>query len=119
MLTLVGMNHRSAPLDLRERARFAEEDLPAVLSGLKAEVGAAEALIVATCNRVEILTRAAAAPVAGRAIRAFLAAQRGLSTAEVEAHVYVYEGLEAARHVFTVAAGSTRWCSARARCRVR
>ena len=62
MLTLIGMNHRSAPLDLRERACFADDDIPAALARIRESTNAAEALILATCNRVEILTRSPDGP---------------------------------------------------------
>ena len=105
MLTLVGMNHRSAPLDLRERACFPDDEIPAALERLRAAGGAAEAMILATCNRVEILTRAADPAESARAIRRFLVAERGLTDDEVVRHVYVHEGMHAARHVFSVACG--------------
>ena len=105
MLTLVGMNHRSAPLSLREQACFPEEGVPAALTRLRAESGAAEALIIATCNRVEVLTRSLDARGAAEAVRAFLAKERGIAPATIEQHVYVHEGLHAARHVFAVACG--------------
>jgi glutamyl-tRNA reductase len=105
MLTLVGMNHRSAPLDLRERACFAEDDVPAALARLRETTGASEAVILATCNRVEIITRAKDGARAAREIRHFLSRERGLEAATVDQHVYVHEGLHAARHVFSVACG--------------
>jgi len=105
MLTLLGMNHRSATLDLRERACFAEADIPAALAHLRASTSAREALILATCNRVEILTRATDAPEMAGELRAFLAEQRGLDPATIDQHVYVHEGLSAVRHVFSVACG--------------
>ncbi|HEX4823225.1 MAG TPA: glutamyl-tRNA reductase [Candidatus Polarisedimenticolaceae bacterium] len=105
MLTLVGMNHRSAPLSLREQACFPEDGIPAALARLRDEGGAAEALIVATCNRVEILTRTVDGRPAPEAIRAFLARERGIAPETVEQHVYVHEGLQAAHHVFAVACG--------------
>ena len=105
MLTLVGMNHRSAPLDLRERACFAESEVPAALLRIRERTQATEALILATCNRVEILTRATdGANMAGE-LRAFLARERGLDEATIDRHVYVHEGLHAVRHVFAVACG--------------
>jgi glutamyl-tRNA reductase len=105
MLTLVGMNHRSASLELRERACFSEDDLPQALARLRETTPAAEALILATCNRVEILTRTKhAAGMAGE-IRAFLARERGLDHETIDRHVYVHEGLHAVRHVFSVACG--------------
>jgi len=105
MLTLIGMNHRSAALELRERACFAEADIPAALTRLRASTSAREALILATCNRVEILTRAHDAPSMVGELRAFLAAERGLDPATIDRHVYVHEGLSAVRHVFSVACG--------------
>jgi glutamyl-tRNA reductase len=106
MITLVGMNHRSAPLDVRERACFPDDGLEAALHRLKGAAGVEEAMILATCNRVEILTRGVAdAPAAASAVREFLAAERGLDAELLERHVYVHEGLSAARHVFAVACG--------------
>jgi glutamyl-tRNA reductase len=105
MLTLVGMNHRSAPLALREQACFPEDGVPAALQRLREEHGATEALIIATCNRVEILTRSRDGGTAAQEIRSFLAKERGLPAETIEQHVYVHEGLQAARHVFAVACG--------------
>jgi len=105
MLTLVGMNHRSASLELRERACFAEDDLPAALTRMRETTSADEALILATCNRVEILTRAKDGPGMAAEIRTFLARERGLDDVTIDRHVYVHEGLHAVRHVFSVACG--------------
>jgi glutamyl-tRNA reductase len=105
MLTLVGMNHRSAPLDLREKACFAEADVPEALQRLLSGTSAAEAMILATCNRVEILTRTKGVSGMAAEIRAFLARERGLDDATIDRHVYVHEGLHAVRHVFSVACG--------------
>jgi glutamyl-tRNA reductase len=105
MLTLIGMNHRSAPLDLRERACFADDDVPAALARLRESTHASEALILATCNRVEILTRATDGPKMAVELRAFLARERGLDAVTIDQHLYVHEGLHAVRHVFSVACG--------------
>jgi glutamyl-tRNA reductase len=105
MLTLVGMNHRSAPLDIRERACFAEDDVPAALTRLRETTGATEAVIIATCNRVEIITRAKDGAAAAREIRQFISRERGLDAATIDQHVYVHQGLHAARHIFSVACG--------------
>ncbi len=105
MLTLLGMNHRSAPLDLRERACFAEADIPGALRRILDRTGAKEALILATCNRVEILTRSEEGESMSGALRAFLAEERGVDDATIDRHAYVHEGLAAARHVFSVACG--------------
>ncbi len=105
MLTLLGMNHRSAPIDLRERACFAEDDVPGALKRIRESTRASEALILATCNRVEILTRTTEGPSIAGEIRAFLAAERGIDESAIDRHVYVHEGLDAVRHIFSVACG--------------
>jgi glutamyl-tRNA reductase len=105
MPTLVGMNHRSAPLDLRERAAFAEAEIPEALARLRESCGPIEAVILSTCNRTEILSRGdEGAPTAAH-LRAFLAASRGIDGETVERHVYVHEGTAAVRHLFSVACG--------------
>lgn len=105
MLTLIGMNHRSAPLDLREQACFTESEIPGALRRIVEGTKAAEALILATCNRVEILTRNDGAEGMSRELRAFLSRERSLDDATIDRHVYVHEGLHAVRHVFSVACG--------------
>jgi glutamyl-tRNA reductase len=105
MLTLVGMNHRSASLELREKACFAEDDVPAALTRIRESTSADEALILATCNRVEILTRAKDGASTAKEIRAFLVRERGIDDLTIDRHVYVHEGLHAVRHVFSVACG--------------
>ncbi|HZN54691.1 MAG TPA: glutamyl-tRNA reductase [Candidatus Polarisedimenticolaceae bacterium] len=105
MLTLVGMSHKSAPLDLRERACFAENAVPDALARLLASTTVSEAMILATCNRVEILCRTADGGVAAPAVTAFLARERGIELPVLERHLYVREGLHAARHLYAVACG--------------
>src|SRR5438132_1245488 len=52
-ITVVGINHRSAPVEVRERLAFREDELAAVLEILKSDAGAMEAIVLSTCNRVE------------------------------------------------------------------
>ena len=56
-LVLVGLNHRTADLGIRERVAFEEAGLPEALCELNARPGIQEALIISTCNRVEIVSR--------------------------------------------------------------
>ena len=62
-LLVVGLNHHTAPVEIRERLAFADEELPAALETLMAEDGLREAMILSTCNRVEVWA-AAEAPAA-------------------------------------------------------
>ncbi|HLH16515.1 MAG TPA: hypothetical protein VKX45_04815, partial [Bryobacteraceae bacterium] len=54
-LHLTGVSHKTAPVEIRERLAFREEQLPSALADLKKREGVAEALILSTCNRVEIV----------------------------------------------------------------
>ena len=53
-LLVTGVSHKTAPVEVRERLAFREEALPAALADLKSREGVSEAVILSTCNRVEI-----------------------------------------------------------------
>ena len=110
MLTLVGMNHRSAPLELRERACFAEDDVPRRLTRLRESTRAVEGLIIATCNRVEILTRANDGASVASEIRAFLARERGLDDRRSTATSTCTRDCTRSATSSPWPAGSIRWC---------
>jgi len=104
-LLIVGLNHRSAPVALRERLAFAVADLQPALARLAAIPGVREGAIVSTCNRVEVV--ACVEPERtdlDRDIAAFLGCERGVALAEFTPHLYVRRGREAVRHLFRVAA---------------
>ena len=61
-LLVIGLNHRTAPIEVRERIVFDAERLPRALASLRALPGIAEALIVSTCNRTELYCVGEAAP---------------------------------------------------------
>ncbi len=100
---VLGVNHKRAPLVLRECLAFPPCDLPAALQELSQRVP--EGAILSTCHRVELY---AAAPDAGRAraeLKRFWSEQRGVPLWEFEPHLYFLEGAKAAQHLFSVAAG--------------
>jgi glutamyl-tRNA reductase len=100
-LVVLGLNHRTAPIEVRERIVFDAERLPVALASLRALPGVQEALIVSTCNRTEIYC------VGGDGadpFGAWLTAESGGSPAIAEC-LYRIEGPDAVRHVFSVAAG--------------
>jgi glutamyl-tRNA reductase len=105
----LGLNHTTAPLDLRGRFAFAPEQLPPVLRGFRDRLQRAmpEAALVSTCNRTELYV--AARPDAVRDLvtpaLGWLADQGGVSAAQLQSHTYVMEDRAAARHAFRVAAG--------------
>jgi glutamyl-tRNA reductase len=100
-LTVIGVNHKTAPIEVREKIAIPRADLPEVTRALAAEPGVAECLIVSTCNRVEIL-----AAIEGEEadIDGFLWRRFGLDPALLRPHLYEHRGQEAVRHLFRVAA---------------
>ncbi len=100
-LALIGVNHKTAPIDLRERIAISRDDLPEVTRALAAMPGVTECMIVSTCNRVELLA-AVESPDADLA--GFLHRQFGLDPSVLEPHLYRETDKEAVRHLFRVAA---------------
>jgi glutamyl-tRNA reductase len=105
----LGLNHTTAPLDLRGRFAFAPEQLAPALNGLRERLArtAPEAALVSTCNRTELYVAAGAQPAAElvRPALDWLAEQGGVSGGHLHGHTYVMEDRAAARHAFRVAAG--------------
>jgi len=73
-LVLAGVSHRTAPVEVRERLAFPEDRLNAALQDLAAQPGVSEAVILSTCNRVEISLATEDEVDAPAAIRSFLSA---------------------------------------------
>ena len=102
-ILLYGANHRSAPLELRERLVVPVTDIGDTIRRLLNSAGLEEALILSTCNRTEILAHAKA-PGGGEAIREFLSRQSGVAIDELDRHCYLHADRAAVRHLFRVAA---------------
>jgi glutamyl-tRNA reductase len=102
-LFVVGISWRTAPVAVREKLAFRDDELAGALQGMTTELPVAEALLVSTCNRVEVYGVARSGADATGPVRTFLAAQRGLVSADVADVLYDYRGPAAVRHVFTVA----------------
>jgi glutamyl-tRNA reductase len=100
-LELVGVNHKTAPIALRERIAISREDLADVTRALAKTPGITECMIVSTCNRVELL---AAVDSPDADVAGFLHKYFGLDPALLEPHLYREIGQEAVRHLFRVAA---------------
>jgi glutamyl-tRNA reductase len=97
---LTGVNHRSAPLEVRERFAVSESRLPDAMQRLAQTPGIEEALIVSTCNRVEFVARASNGTAD---LNAFLAEYFGTDHEGLKQYLYEYRDREAVRHVFRVA----------------
>jgi glutamyl-tRNA reductase len=106
-LTLVGGTHRTMPLELRERLAFSAEQAAAALAAFRERFPGREAVLLSTCNRVELYAAGeheAAAPAAGELV-SFLAECRGVEPARLEPVVSRERDEAVVRHLFGVAAG--------------
>jgi glutamyl-tRNA reductase len=101
-LALAGINHRTAPVQIREKLAFRMEDVPAALLSMQAR-GAKEALILSTCNRVEVTAALSDGVSTDTLIEAILGGRDGLTLEAVQPHLYLFEESEAIRHLFRVA----------------
>jgi glutamyl-tRNA reductase len=100
-LVAFGLNHQTAPLEVREKLAFPSETLPEALGRLMASRTASEAAIVSTCNRTEIYC---VCPDPDAAID-WLVKYHGLSAEAVLPYLYRLETVDAARHAFRVTSG--------------
>lgn len=103
-LLITGVSHKTAPVEVRERLAFREEALPSVLADLQARDGVSEALILSTCNRVEIAVTTEDAGDPQQVVDAFLSEQKRVEPDALGPYVYRHEGREAIHHLFRVAA---------------
>ncbi len=104
-IVLVGLNHKTAPVEVRERLAFSDEACAASLRALVDGEVVREGLIVSTCNRVEILA-AAARPKGEDAVEVlsdFLSSARSVPVELFNGHLYTHADEAAVRHVFRVA----------------
>ncbi len=103
-ILIVGLNHRTAPVAVRERLGFQPAELQPTLTRLMGVPGVQEGAIVSTCNRVELVTctEAVTADVE-RELAAFLARERDVAPEAFTPHLYARTGRDAVRHLFRVA----------------
>ncbi len=102
---VVGLNHRTVPVELLERMTVSEHQVAKVLHDLMAREHILEAAVLSTCNRTEIYARCTHFHAAVGDIRDFLAAHSGAAPEEFETHLYTYYDDAAVAHLFSVAAG--------------
>lgn len=98
---LIGVNHKTAPVEVREQLAIPEKRLPQALQSLMGVEGVREGMILSTCNRVEILAHTSNGSTD---LREFLAQHFRVDVPSYESHLYEYREHQAVRHVFRVAA---------------
>ena len=99
-LALVGLSHKTAPVEVRERLAFDNDALRLALKSLVGRGDVSEAMILSTCNRVEVVAESPD----DRLIREFLCEFHQISPDDVSKHLYSLRNADAIRHVFRVAA---------------
>jgi glutamyl-tRNA reductase len=104
-LLVVGVSHHTAPVELLERLTVGSPDIPSVLSALVSQPHVNEAVVLSTCNRVEVYASVAAFHPGLAQIGEVLAARADLDVAVLAGHLYVHHDVEAVRHAFRVASG--------------
>ncbi|GED98934.1 glutamyl-tRNA reductase [Gordonia crocea] len=102
---LFGVSHRSAPVRVLERLAISEHDRPKIVDRLLASPTVSEAMVVSTCNRIEIYAVVEAFHPALEAVGNVLGDHSGMTINQMTAHAYVRYSEAAAEHLFTVAAG--------------
>jgi glutamyl-tRNA reductase len=99
-LALVGLSHKTAPVELRERLAFNDEALRLALKSLVGRNDVSEAIILSTCNRVEVVAESPDEHL----IREFLCEFHQIPPDSISQHLYSFRNADAIRHVFRVAA---------------
>src|ERR1041384_2982444 len=103
-IVLVGLSHKTAPLEMRERLAFAEPLIPDALNRLLDQPTVDEGLIVSTCNRVELLASTTAGAEQGIAcLSDFLSEFHHLTPESLNGHLYRHADADAIKHLFRVA----------------
>jgi glutamyl-tRNA reductase len=98
---ILGINHKTAPVALREKVAFGEDRVVAALQALRLELGVSEAVILSTCNRTEVYW---AGPASGADLSQWLARHHGHDL-DLASSLYIHQESRAVEHAFSVASG--------------
>jgi len=103
-ILLIGLNHNTAPIDIRECIAFSNDETAQALKILKRDSVIKEVLLISTCNRVEVLLVTENKSKAVEAVKNFISEFNQINISQFEKQLYIHEGNEAVRHIFRVAA---------------
>jgi len=101
----VGLNHKTAPVEIREKVAFSENSLQDSYAKLLANPRIQGGVIISTCNRTEIYAHVSDTELGIENIRSFLRQKSGVDLAQIKKHTYVHAQKKAVLHLFKVAAG--------------
>ncbi len=102
-IIIMGLNHKTADVALRECMGFSAEETEDALKAFKGSKSVNELIILSTCNRMEIIMAAGNGDAAVEDARLFLAGAKGLDPSQFEDSLYIFRGDDAVRHIFRVA----------------
>ena len=102
---VVGVNYRTAPVEIRERLSFVESELPQAMQALQEQKSILENVIVSTCNRTEIYAIVDQLHTGRYYIKQFLATWFKLPIESFSSYLFIYENDGAMEHLFRVTAG--------------
>jgi glutamyl-tRNA reductase len=104
-IAVLGCNHKTMPVDLRERMAVPEHRLEQALPRIREIDGVQEAVLVSTCNRVEVCSATLAPEAFFDGVLRFFETETGVTRAEIQPHTYTYSLPDSVRHLFEVACG--------------
>lgn len=102
-LLVVGLNHKSAPVDIREKLAFSPSKVTEALELFHKKFPASEAVILSTCNRVEFYTCSPEGLLTGDTMIDFLSGFHCIEADKFRGHMYCYGGQRVVKHIFHVA----------------
>jgi len=103
-VVIVGLSHKTAPVEIREKVAFSPTAMEQPLHTLVELPDVNEGVIVSTCNRVELYAVSRNPDAAEQQLRRFFSSWHELDPEELEKHLYAFQGEEAIRHVYRVSA---------------
>ena len=104
-IAVVGLSHRTAPVEVREKLSIPEQTMEESLHNLRNHEQVLEASILSTCNRLEIYTLVRNPDLGIAAVRDFLSGHSGLESRDLSPHLFTYHHDEAIAHLMRVTAG--------------
>lgn len=104
-IIIVGLSHKTAPVEIREKLSFPEQTIAATLKKMCSNYGINEGVIVSTCNRVEVFAIAPDIEKGLWQVKRFLSDHHNIPLDALDEHLYTFTGEDAVRHLFRVSAG--------------
>ncbi len=101
-LHTIGINHKTAPVEIREKLAFSASGIPVALSSLTQSFPSSEAVILSTCNRVEVYGTSPDNSLNKETLIDFISAFHGIPKERFSDHIYHYQNINAVRHLFFV-----------------